>query len=87
MNYQVPTKMMEYTMSDRKPTYELTPAQKRFVAKAKREGLGDKIRYDYSGRFMYGRKCPAVYLDRYDDFSYRGAKWDQLGLGSVVYLP
>jgi hypothetical protein len=74
-------------MSKSKPSYTLTERQKRFVAKAKREGFGDSIRYDYSGRFMYGAKCPAVYLDRGADFGFRGASQDQLGLGYVVYMP
>ena len=68
-----------------KPDYEQTKAQKAFIRKAKKEGF--EIEYGYSGRFMYGRKCPAVYLDRYEEFEYRGARHDDMGLGTVVYMP
>jgi hypothetical protein len=66
------------------PDYKLTPTQKRFVAKAKREGF--EIDYGYSGRFMYGERCPAVRCDA-GQFGYRGACQDQMGLGIVIYMP
>lgn len=67
--------------------YELTAQQKKFVKAAERAGFS--VRYDYSGRFMYGRRCPAVYLDRYqqNDFGFKGASSDSLGLGRVIYYP
>jgi hypothetical protein len=65
--------------------YELSKKQKSFVRKAKK--MGFEVTYDYSGRFMYGAKCPAVYLDRYETFSFKGARVDNMGLGMVVYYP
>lgn len=62
--------------------YELSPGQKRFVAKAKREGF--EVDYGYSGRGMFGRKCPAVRC-RHGEFGFRGASTDSMGLGIVVY--
>lgn len=64
--------------------YELSKKQKAFVRKAKKLEL--EVQYDYSGRFMYGKKCPAVYLDQFESFSFKGASMDQLGLGTVVYM-
>lgn len=66
------------------PDYELTREQKAFVKKAEKEGF--EVKYSYSGRFMYGRKCPAVYCDA-GEFGYRGAKVDSMGRGIVVYMP
>lgn len=69
------------------PPYELSKTQAAFVRKAEKEGF--EIEYGYSGRFMYGRKCPAVYLghDEVGAFGFRGAKKDNLGLGEVIYMP
>jgi hypothetical protein len=64
--------------------YELSASQKRFVAKAKREGY--KVSYDYSGRGMYGRKCPSISVRRSAEFGMKGASSDQLGLGYVIYM-
>lgn len=66
-------------------TYKLTDQQKRFVKKAKAEGFTPY--YDYSGRGMFGRKCPAVNIDHPQDFSFKGASQDNMGLGIVVYMP
>ena len=64
--------------------YSLREDQVKFVKKALREGF--KISYNYSGRFMYGRKCPSVSHDA-GEFGFKGARQDQLGLGVVTYLP
>lgn len=64
--------------------YELTPTQKRFVAKAKREGF--EVSYTYSGRGMYGRKCPAV-VCKSGQFGYKGCRSDNMGLDMVYYMP
>ena len=64
--------------------YELTPTQKRFVSKAKREGYS--IRYNYSGRGMFGRRCPAVVCP-WGAFGYKGAAVDSMGRDCVVYMP
>lgn len=67
--------------------YELTENQKKFVKKALKEGF--EVRYDYSGRGMYGKQCPAVYLkrDQVGDFGFKGASSDSMGLGQVIYCP
>lgn len=67
-----------------KPTYKLSEKQKKFVKKAKEEGF--KVNYEYSGRYMYGEKCPAVYCNQ-GEFGFKGASSDSLGLGVVVYMP
>lgn len=66
------------------PDYELTEKQKKFVRKAKREGFA--ICYNYSGRFMFGEKCPAVVAPN-GAFSYKGCRVDNMGLDMVYYLP
>lgn len=67
--------------------YELSESQVQFVEKAKAEGF--RIRFDYSGRGMFGRQCPAVYLDQDEigSFGCKGAKRDDLGKGEVIYMP
>ncbi len=67
-----------------KAPYELTAAQKRFVSKARREGL--KIRWNYSGRCMYGRQCPAVVVSDPKDFPFKNASIDNMGRDYVVYV-
>lgn len=62
---------------------KLSENQAKFVRAAKRAGLDV---FQYSGRGMFGRKCPAVSLDRGQTFRPRAAtKTDSLGLGTVVY--
>lgn len=60
----------------------LTSKQKRFVEKAFREDV--KLVYDYSGRGMFGKMCPAVYCE-HGEFGFKGALQDSLGLRCVVY--
>ena len=67
-----------------RPDYELSAAQKKFVAKAKRDGF--EIDYTYSGRGMYGKQCPAVRC-RHGEFGCKGASSDSMGLGIVIYMP
>lgn len=61
--------------------------EEKFIKKAKK--LGYKVREDYSGRWMFGRKCPAVVVDNVNDFiaeiGMKGLKWDNMGLMFVVY--
>lgn len=68
-----------------KPDYELSETQKRFVRLCKKHEL--KIDYGYSGRFMYGRKCPSVVVDHLSEFPGNPHKFqiDDMGLGKVVY--
>ena len=59
--------------------------QQQFVDDA--EANGHEVEYDYSGRGMYGRECPAVRLGPGEmgfstDASYNT---DSMGLGSIVY--
>ena len=72
------------TREKQKPTYELTAKQKAFVRKAEKEG--QEVYYTYSGRFMFGERCPAVDCDA-GQFGYKGARQDQMGLGIVIYMP
>lgn len=64
--------------------YPLSDGQKQFVRKALREGF--EIKWDYSGRAMYGRKCPAVYCS-WGAFGFKGARTDSMGRGMVIYMP
>lgn len=66
--------------------YPLTENQKAFIRAAKRRGL--EVDYTYSGRCMFGARCPSVTLDRGEVFQPRAQhSRDSLGLGSVVYAP
>lgn len=67
---------------------DLSPAQIAFVQKAIDEGFGEKLDFTYSGRGMYGKLCPAVILgqDERNDFGFKGASADSMGLGSVIYM-
>lgn len=60
--------------------------EKKFIQKAKKLGYGIRT---YSGRFMYGRECPAVVVDDPYDFiaemGMKGLKVDNMGLQYVVY--
>lgn len=69
------------------PDYELSKEQELFVREAENQGL--EVDYTYSGRFMYGRKCPSVRVDNVHSFqtNAKGAQWDQMGLGFVIYCP
>lgn len=66
------------------PDYDLSEAQKKFVRKAKREGF--KIRFNYSGRGMFGRNCPAVVCPA-GSFGMKGCRSDNMGLDMVYYMP
>ena len=67
-----------------KPDYDLSESQKKFVRKAKREGL--RVDYGYSGRFMYGRKCPSVVAPA-GAFSFKGCRVDNMAFDMVYYMP
>jgi hypothetical protein len=65
-------------------SYELTDKQRSFVRSAKKQG--HVIDFNYSGRFMFGRMCPAVRVKYLDDFKgYNKYNRDQMGLGMIVY--
>ncbi len=69
-----------------KAGYELSENQIRFCKKAEKDGFGKELRFTYSGRGMFGEKCPAVSHD-HGAFGCKGASQDQLGLGAVTYMP
>lgn len=64
------------------------------------ERLADEVngdvRYDYSGRSMYGRECMGITVDQ-DNFmrvielagsmGIFGATYDSMGMGMIVYWP
>lgn len=58
----------------------------KFIKKATK--LGYEV-YQYSGRFMFGRECPAVNVSNPNDFiaemGMKGLKIDNMGLDYVVY--
>jgi hypothetical protein len=68
-------------------TDTLTAAQKQFIKLAEEHGLA--VDYEYSGRGMFGRTCPAVRLKGGEFFPGRvlGMQSDSMGLGTVVYVP
>lgn len=65
---------------------KLTENQKKFIRSAERAGY--KIA-EYSGRGMFQRSGPSVYLTQGDCWRPRGVKVgvDSMGMGSVVYAP
>ena len=71
-------------MASNKPSYELSFIQKQFVNAAEKKGLA--VYYDYSGRYMFGRKCPAVNC-KPGEFSFNHASQDQMGKNIVIYMP
>lgn len=64
--------------------YALSDNQVRFCVDA--ENNNQELRLDYSGRGMYGQKCPAVTVDDVSEFT-TTAKYrtDSMGLGVVMY--
>ena len=64
-------------------TEDLSENQKLFIRAAKRAGL--KVE-SYSGRGMFGRVCPSVYVDHAGQFGTRAAtRTDSMGRGIVIY--
>ena len=62
--------------------YILTIRQIDFIRKANK--AGHKVYYDYSGRGMFGRKCPAYNCDNANQIM-QGYSSDNMGTGYVVY--
>jgi len=63
---------------------ELSDNQRQFVEDAMAQGI--EIRYDYSGRGMNGRCCPAVSVGQYESFdSDTDHSKDSMGMGTVYY--
>lgn len=64
--------------------YELSENQQEFVRDAESQGLD--VDYTYSGRFMYGQRCPCVKVDNVHSLKTdANVSVDSLGLGFVVY--
>ncbi len=63
-----------------------TLTAKTLIARIRKSGR--KAR-SYSGRYMYGRHCVGVDLDRHDAGGElpKGANTDSMGLGSIWYWP
>lgn len=75
-------------IDDLKAPYDLTPNQKMFCRDAEDQGL--YVDFEYSGRGMYGKKCPCVRVNTLDgeDFNTQAkTSQDSMGLGIVVYAP
>ena len=63
---------------------KLTVNQKQFFIEALRSGLD--VDFTYSGKHMYGRTCPAVFVDNFHELKTGAVVCvDNLGLGYVVY--
>jgi hypothetical protein len=78
--------MCQWCASERRPQYELSDNQKLFVRDAENQGI--TVKYDYSGRCMYGRKCPSVVVGGPGDFGTKaGTRSDSMGLDIVIYAP
>lgn len=68
------------------PDYELTPRQEIFVELC--ESLDLEIDYGYSGRYMYGRECPSVVVDYYEeDTELLPYNSDNMGSSCVFFCP
>jgi len=64
--------------------YKLSKNQKIFVRDAQECGL--EVDYDYSGRAMNGRDCPAVRVDSPNELTTRANySIDSMGVGLVLY--
>lgn len=60
---------------------------KKLIQRIERTG---RVARPYSGRFMYGKNCVGVALNRWDigkDLPQKGKQIDSLGLGTIVYWP
>jgi hypothetical protein len=64
--------------------YELSDNQIQFVRDV--VAAGKEVNFDYSGRSMFGKPCPAVTLN-FDESFLTDAQiaQDSLGLGTVIY--
>ena len=71
-------------MADKERLLTLSVNQTLFVREVERQG--HEVYFNYSGRGMFGRTCPAVNVDTpHEIFISEIVTWDQMGLGFVVY--
>lgn len=72
------------TFEDPENNYTLSANQRKFVKDALNQGK--KVEYDYSGRGMYGARCPAVRVDSIHSLNTdANVQTDNMGLGYVIY--
>lgn len=65
---------------------ELSENQRQFVKDAEECELD--VDYNYSGRGMYGARCPAVRVGQANDIATKAkVSTDSMGRGMVVYAP
>jgi hypothetical protein len=64
--------------------YQLSAKQLKFIKIATK--YGHKIFYDYSGRGMFGKKCPAYECNNISEVM-GDYLTDNMGKGYVVYCP
>lgn len=65
---------------------KLSDNQKLSVNDAERQGF--KVDYMYSGRCMYGARCPSVVIDHIGEFGTKAnIVTDKMGFGYVLYCP
>jgi hypothetical protein len=66
------------------PDESLSENQRQFVREAQAQGI--EVDYDYSGRGMFGKTCPAVRVDRITDLATKAEVCcDSMGMGYVIY--
>lgn len=65
---------------------ELSKNQKQFVEDA--EDQGHEIDYEYSGRGMFGAKCPSITVKGMGELNTSAEiSWDNMGKDYVIYAP
>lgn len=65
-------------------SYELSTNQVRFIKDALEAGL--EVEYSYSGRGMFGTRCPSVRVDNVHSLETNAdVCTDQMGRGYVIY--
>lgn len=78
--------IMRFTLLGR--GYKMVRETKESLFRKKAQKFGYEVK-DYSGRGMFGRRCPSVIVDDYLDFiaeiGMKGLKVDNMGLRYVVY--
>lgn len=64
--------------------YDLSENQIKFCIDA--EEQGQEINFDYSGRGMFGKKCPSVVVSDLSDMTTKArTRTDSMGLDVVIY--
>lgn len=68
------------------PALIYSERQLKFIADAIESGL--EVRYDYSGRGMFGDTCPCVHVSNMHNLQTdTKPSWDNMGLDYVLYIP